>query len=92
MEIGKTELIARVSEKAGITKADTARVINAAFEEAADALKNGDSLVIRDFGTLKVQAVSERKGRNPQTGEEITIEAHNKVKFNAGKALADAVK
>ena len=89
--MNKSELVAAVSARSGLSKSDASRAI-AAFESAVcDALVSGDTVNITGFGTFKSVEVAERTGRNPKTGEQMTIAAHRSVKFKAGKTLKDAV-
>lgn len=89
--MNKTELVASVAEKAGITKKDAEKVINAVFSSIEEALANEDKVQIIGFGTFEVKTREERKGRNPQTGDEITIPASKSPVFKAGKGLKDVV-
>ncbi|HBS59704.1 MAG: HU family DNA-binding protein [Bacillota bacterium] len=89
--MNKTELVASVAEKAGITKKDAEKVINAVFSSIEEALANEDKVQIIGFGTFEVKTREERKGRNPQTGKEITIPASKSPVFKAGKGLKDVV-
>ena len=89
--MNKTELIASVAEKAGMTKKDAEKAINALFSSVEDALAKDDKVQIIGFGTFEVKSREERKGRNPQTGKEITIPASKTPVFKAGKGLKDAV-
>ena len=83
----KTELIENVAQEADMTKKDASLVVNAVLDTIEKALKNEDSVALPGFGTFSVRERSERKGRNPQTGEEITIPAGKAVRFKAGKNL-----
>ncbi|MBN2569980.1 MAG: HU family DNA-binding protein [Deltaproteobacteria bacterium] len=83
----KTELIDEVAQKAGLAKKDASGAVNAVLETIEEALKNGDGIALTGFGTFSVKERAERKGRNPQTGEEITIPAAKSAKFKAGKNL-----
>lgn len=89
--MNKTELVASVAEKAGMTKKDAEKVINAVFSSIEEALANNDKVQIIGFGTFEVKTREERKGRNPQTGKEITIPASKSPVFKAGKGLKDVV-
>lgn len=89
--MNKTELVASVAEKAGMTKKDAEKVINAVFSKIEEALANEDKVQIIGFGTFEVKTREERKGRNPQTGKEITIPASKSPVFKAGKGLKDVV-
>ena len=87
----KVELVEAVAEKAGLTKADATRAIDAVFEVITDALANGDKVPLVGFGTFSVSKRAAREGRNPRTGVPVTIAARNAVSFKAGSALKDAV-
>ncbi|KAA0259565.1 HU family DNA-binding protein [Deferribacter autotrophicus] len=90
--MNKKELIERIASKAGLKKAEAERAL-AAFEETViEALKSGDKVTLVGFGTFSVSERKERKGRNPQTGEEIIIPATKTPKFTAGKILKESVK
>ena len=89
--MSKTELIANVAEKAGLTKKDAEKAVAAFFESIEQALVEGDRVQLIGFGTFEVKERAARKGRNPQTGKEITIPASKTPSFKAGKALKDAV-
>lgn len=90
--MNKTELITAMSEKAEISKKDVENVLNAFTNVVTDTLVDGDKVAITGFGTFEVVERAERQGRNPATGETITIVASKSPKFKAGKALKDAVK
>jgi DNA-binding protein HU-beta len=87
----KTELIEALAEKADLTKAEVARFISAFTETVTDEIKAGEKVTLTGFGTFSVSERSARKGRNPQTGEEIDIAASKLPKFKAGKGLKDKV-
>jgi DNA-binding protein HU-beta len=89
--VNKTELVASVAEKAGMTKKDAEKAINAMFASVEQALAKKDKVQIIGFGTFEVKARQARKGRNPQTGKEITIPASTTPVFKAGKGLKDSV-
>lgn len=89
--MNKTELVASVADKAGMTKKDAEKAVNALFESVEQALAKDDKVQIIGFGTFEVKAREERKGRNPQTGAEITIPASKTPVFKAGKSLKDIV-
>lgn len=89
--MNKTELVSAVAEKANLTKKESERVINALFASIEEALSQGDKVQLVGFGTFEVRDREARKGRNPQTGEEIEIPATKVPAFKAGKALKDAV-
>lgn len=89
--MNKTELVANVADKAGLTKKDAEKAVNALFDSVQKALVEGDKVQLIGFGTFEVKARAARKGRNPQTGAEIEIAASKNPVFKAGKALKDAV-
>lgn len=90
-EMNKTDLVNQVALKTGMTKKDVEKVVNAFFSSVENALKEGDKVQLIGFGTFEVRNRQARKGRNPQTGEEITIAATKVPAFKAGKALKEAV-
>ncbi|MCC8060756.1 MAG: HU family DNA-binding protein [Clostridiales bacterium] len=89
--MNRTELIAAVAEKAGVTRKDAEAAVKAFVDVVADELKNGGRVQLVGFGTFEVSERAEREGRNPQTGETLKIAASKSPKFKAGKALKDAV-
>lgn len=89
--MNKTELVASVADKSGMTKKDAEKSINAVFASIEEALANNDKVQVIGFGTFEVKVREERKGRNPQTGAEITIPASKTPVFKAGKGLKDTV-
>jgi nucleoid DNA-binding protein len=88
----KEELIEKVASGARMSKADAARAINTTIGSITSALKKGQSVTLVGFGSFKVSRRKARKGRNPRTGEVITIKATKVPRFSAGKSLKDAVK
>jgi DNA-binding protein HU-beta len=89
--MNKGDLINKVAEGAGITKAQASDALNAVIEGISGALKSGDKITLIGFGTFSVSQRDERTGRNPQTGASITIPAKKMVKFKPGKELSDSV-
>lgn len=89
--MNKTELIAAVAEKAGLTKKDAERVVSATFETITASLVKGDKVQVSGFGIFEVKAREARIGRNPRTKEEIKIPATKLPAFKASKTLKDAV-
>jgi len=87
----KVELIEAVAAKAGITKADAGRAVDATIATITEALVKGDKVPLVGFGTFAVSKRAAREGRNPQTGETVKIPARNAVTFKAGAALKDSV-
>jgi DNA-binding protein HU-beta len=90
--MNKTDLINAVTEKSEISKKDATKAVDAVFESIMDSLKQGEKVQLIGFGNFEVRERSARKGRNPQTGEEIQIPASKVPAFKAGKALKDSVK
>lgn len=90
--MNKTELISAMAEKAEISKKDAEKALVAFTNVVADVLVDGGKVQMVGFGTFEVVERAERQGRNPATGEAITIAASKSPKFKAGKALKDAVK
>jgi DNA-binding protein HU-beta len=88
--MNKAQLVDEVA-KVTCTKKEADAVVNAMFAAIQKALKKGDSVAIAGFGTFGVSKRKARKGRNPQTGEEIKISAKKVPVFKAGKGLKDAV-
>ena len=89
--MNKTELVAAVAEKSGLTKKDAERVINAAFDTIIMQLQQGEKVQISGFGIFEVKSREARVGRNPRTKEAIEIPASKAPAFKASKALKDTV-
>ena len=89
--MNKSELVDAMTENSGLSKADSARALDAFIQSISGALKNNDQVTIVGFGTYLVRQRAARVGRNPQTGAEIQIKAANVPAFKPGKALKDAV-
>lgn len=87
----KVELVEAIAEKAGLTKSDATKALDATLATITEALANGDKIPLVGFGTFAVSKRSAREGRNPRTGETVKIAARNAVTFKAGAALKDAV-
>jgi DNA-binding protein HU-beta len=90
--VNKTELINEVAEAAELSKKDATKAVDAVFTAIQNALASGDKVQLIGFGNFEVRERAARKGRNPQTGEEIEIAASKVPAFKPGKALKDAVK
>ncbi|GBD67752.1 HU family DNA-binding protein [Tetragenococcus halophilus] len=88
----KAELIEKVAEATDLTKKDATAAVDAVFTTIQDSLASGEKVQLIGFGNFEVRSRAERKGRNPQTGEEIKIPASKVPAFKPGKALKDAVK
>lgn len=91
MTIQKSEIIKQVAATTGLTIKDTEATVNALFKTVEGNLKNVAKIQFTGFGSFNAKDVPARQGRNPQTGESITISARRQVTFSAGKELKDAV-
>ncbi len=89
--MNKADLVGKVAEKAGLTKKDAEKAINAFVASVQEALVKKDKVQLIGFGTFEVKERAARTGRNPQTGEAIKIAASKAPVFKVGKALKDAV-
>lgn len=89
--MNKQDLIAAVADQAGISKADAGKAVEAVFDGIASTLKSGGEVRLVGFGTFSVTKRKASTGRNPRTGEAMTIKASTQPKFKAGKGLKDAV-
>lgn len=90
--MNKTELIAKVAETAELTKKDATKAVDAVLDAIAESLKSGDKVSLIGFGNFEVRERAARKGRNPQTGEEIDIASSKIPAFKPGKELKEVVK
>ncbi|KLV29172.1 MULTISPECIES: HU family DNA-binding protein [Priestia] len=88
----KAEFIEAVASKSELTKQDTKKAVDALFETISTTLAKGEKIQLVGLGTFEVRERSERTGRNPQTGEEMTIPATKVPGFKAGKEFKEAVK
>jgi len=88
----KAELIDAVATKAELTKQDSKKAVDALFETISNTLAKEEKIQLIGFGTFEVRERAERTGRNPQTGEEMTIPASKVPAFKPGKELREAVK
>ena len=89
--MNKAELISATAEKAGLSKKDSEKVINAALETIVEALKADDKVQLVGFGVFEVKSRAERIGRNPKTKAEIVIPASKVPQFKPGKTLKEAI-
>ena len=89
--MNKAELIDAMAAGAGLSKADAKRALDAFVGSTTDALKKGDRVALVGFGSFSVSTRAARKGRNPQTGQEINIAAKKVVKFKPGAELSGKV-
>lgn len=89
--MNKQDLISAVAETSGLSKSDTTKAVEGVFESISTALKEGDEVRLVGFGTFSVSQRKASTGRNPRTGETMTIKASAQPKFKAGKGLKDSV-
>ena len=88
--MNKSEFIACVAQTASLSKKDAEAAVNAVIDTITGVMKSGDSLQLVGFGTFKTVKRAEKKGKNPRTGEQITVPATIVPKFKAGSALKEA--
>lgn len=89
--MNKTELVAVVAEKTGITKKEAERVVSATVDAITESLVKGEKVQLSGFGIFEVKSREARMGRNPRTKETIEIPATRQPAFKASKALKDSV-
>ena len=89
---GKGEIVERVAQEAGLTKAEAGQAVDAFTSAISARLAAGESVTVTGFGTFKVSPTNARQGRNPATGAAMTIAAGKRIGFSAGSKLAEAVK
>ena len=90
--MNKAELIEAIAASSKLSKADSKRALDAFIEVTTKALKKDDRVALVGFGSFSTSKRAARKGRNPQTGKEITIKAKKVVRFKAGTELSSKVK
>lgn len=90
--MNKSDLIAKIADKAALSKKDAEKALNAFVETVTETLIAGDKVVLVGFGSFETKKRAARKGKNPQTGAVIDIPAATVPAFKVGKALKDAVK
>ncbi|MGG0451750.1 HU family DNA-binding protein [Priestia megaterium] len=90
--MNKTELVDAVATKSELTKQDSKKAVDALFESISNTLAKEEKVQLVGFGTFEIRERAERTGRNPQTGEEMTIPASKSPAFKPGKELKEAVK
>ncbi len=89
--MNKTQFVEAVAQKSGMNKREAEAAVNAMTAVIAETLKAGDKVQLIGFGTFEVKTRAERTGRNPKTGEAITIASSKHPSFSAGKALKDSI-
>ena len=89
--MNKTELVAAVAAKAGLTKEQAGNAVNAVFGTMSETLAKGDKIQLVGFGTFSAKYRNAKEAKNPQTGAKIKVPATYRPAFSAGKALKDAV-
>ena len=89
--MNKTELVAAISDEAGLSKKDAEKALKAFTDVVTEELKKGEKVQLVGFGTFEVSERAAREGRNPQTGAAMKIAASKAPKFKAGKALKDLI-
>ena len=89
--MNKNDLISKVADSTGLSKADSSNAVDAVIESIIGAMKSGDDVRLVGFGTFSVANRKASEGRNPRTGEKINIPASRQPKFKAGKGLKEAL-
>ena len=89
--MNKNDLVQKLAERTGLSKMDAQKAVDGVFEVVTDALKSGDEVRLTGFGVFVVAERKGGKGRNPQTGEEITIKPSKQPRFRPGKQLKDSL-
>lgn len=91
LQVNKNDLVSAVANSAGLSKSDATKAVDGVFDAISGALQGGDEVRLVGFGTFSVAARAASEGRNPRTGDKITIPASKLPKFKAGKGLKDSV-
>ena len=87
----KVEIINRIADETGLTKAQAEKAVNAILEEIKDGLQRGEPVILRRFGSFQVREKRARTGRNPKTGKEAGIPARRVVRFKSGEHFRESV-
>ena len=90
--MNKAQFVEAIALDANISKIDARKAVDAMIRVTVQSLREGERLTLTGLGTFSVQQKSERVGRNPRTGEQISIPARRQVKFTASKSLSEALK
>ena len=89
-EMRKAEIVHRIAQETGLTKVKAEETVDAVFDEIKNALAQGDSVILRRFGSFQIRAKGPRTGRNPKTGDAAPIPARKVVRFKSGSGFKDA--
>jgi DNA-binding protein HU-beta len=89
--VHKNDLVQKLAERTGLSNMDAQKAVDGVFELITESLKSGEEVRVTGFGVFVVSSRAGGKGRNPQTGEEITIKASKVARLRAGKAMKDAL-
>ena len=89
--MNKNDLVVTVANSSGLSKVDASKAVDAVFDAIITAMKTGDEVRLVGFGTFNVTERAASEGRNPRTGEKITIPASRMPKFKPGKHLKEAI-
>ncbi len=90
--MNKSELVADIAASGDLTKSRAGKALESVLAHMAKAMERGERVTLSGFGSFRVVERAEQKGRNPQTGQAMTIPAHNVVKFRPGKTLSTKVR
>ena len=90
--IGKSELSQKLAQKTGLSGAKAAVAMNAMLDAILESIEQGQEVRLMGFGSFKVTQTKERRGRNPRTGEPITIPAGKRISFSPGTKLTEAAR
>lgn len=90
--LGKSDLTKKVATRAGLTGVKATTAVNAMLDAIAEAIEEGEEVRLIGFGSFKVTETRERRGRNPRTGEPITIPAGRRLSFSPGAKLVEALR
>ena len=91
MSMNKSDLVSQVASQSNLTKADATRAVDSMIDTITASLQKGNEVRLTGFGTFTTTERKATTGRNPRTGESISIAASTQPKFRAGKSLRDAV-
>ncbi len=89
--MNRKDLISWIMKKANLNSSQATKALNSTLEGILDALKRGERVTLSGFGSFEIKIRNPRKGRNPKTGEQVSIPSKKRVKFNPSKTLKDLV-